>query len=347
MPYTTYHFIPHSAVCFGMTDSAESESPVDSAVGAASSQAIEAFATLGNETRLAILLALWEAYEPISGEHSVTFSALRERVGIRDSGQFNYHLDQLTGRFIRSTDTGYELKESGQTLIRTVIAGAGLGETSRPPTDVELPCNRCGAHPVAVSYEEESIYLKCNSCDGFASIGDFPSGTLAVWHLAPAGLVDRDTAELLVASSVAEDNRVRSMNQGVCPDCSGSVTTSVHLCDDHTPGSETVCSNCGRRDSARVRYVCTVCKNWNAVPIQVAVHDHPAVVSFYYERGIDMNYQVGDIDEFCQVWEYLWEQDHAIDSTDPVRVRVTIPCAGDELHVVLDDTLTVIDISEQ
>jgi DNA-binding transcriptional ArsR family regulator len=47
----------------------------------------EAFAVVGNETRLAILEALWR-----SPERPVTFSDLRRRVGMRDSAQFNYHL---------------------------------------------------------------------------------------------------------------------------------------------------------------------------------------------------------------------------------------------------------------
>jgi hypothetical protein len=61
---------------------------------------------------LSILLGLWEAFEPFTEENAVSFSELRDRVGTRDSGQFNYHLDQLTGHFIRATDSGYELRGS-------------------------------------------------------------------------------------------------------------------------------------------------------------------------------------------------------------------------------------------
>ena len=35
-----------------------------------------------------------------------TFSELREAVGMRDSGQFNYHLDKLLGTFVRVTEEG-------------------------------------------------------------------------------------------------------------------------------------------------------------------------------------------------------------------------------------------------
>jgi DNA-binding transcriptional ArsR family regulator len=50
----------------------------------------EAFAALGDPTRIAILRALFEdPHEPTA------FSDLRRAVGVRDSGQFNYHLGEL------------------------------------------------------------------------------------------------------------------------------------------------------------------------------------------------------------------------------------------------------------
>jgi hypothetical protein len=93
--------------------SAVGQGSSQAAAGAAGERATEAFATLGNETRLSILLALWEAYEPFVATNAVAFSELRERVGMRDSGQFNYHLDKLRGHFVRKTDAGYELRRAG------------------------------------------------------------------------------------------------------------------------------------------------------------------------------------------------------------------------------------------
>lgn len=51
----------------------------------------EAFAVLGNEIRVDILRALWEAGEPLA------YSELQERIGVCDSGRFNYHLRKLVG----------------------------------------------------------------------------------------------------------------------------------------------------------------------------------------------------------------------------------------------------------
>lgn len=88
------------------------ESPLEALAGGAGAEATEAFSLLGNEARLAVLLALWDAAEPFDEAGSwdpaegnaVPFSELRDRVGMRDSGQLNYHLGELEGHFVEQTD---------------------------------------------------------------------------------------------------------------------------------------------------------------------------------------------------------------------------------------------------
>ncbi len=85
----------------------------------------EVFEILGNEIRMGILKALWEAYDPLSSANGLSFSALYDAVSVSDSGQFNYHLDRLRGRYVERTDGGYELLPVGLKLVQSVIAGAG------------------------------------------------------------------------------------------------------------------------------------------------------------------------------------------------------------------------------
>lgn len=73
------------------------------------SSPVEAFSLLANEDRLAILDALVRAHR--RGETPLSFSALRERVGIGDSGRFAYHLRELTGHFVARSSDGYSLHE--------------------------------------------------------------------------------------------------------------------------------------------------------------------------------------------------------------------------------------------
>jgi hypothetical protein len=63
-----------------------------------------AFAALADDLRIEILRALWCA-----DDHEATFSELRAAVGNPDSGQFNYHLGQLTEQFVTKTHEGYRL----------------------------------------------------------------------------------------------------------------------------------------------------------------------------------------------------------------------------------------------
>lgn len=79
--------------------------------------AADALTALANEHRIEILRVLADADEPLA------FSDLRESVGMYDTGQFNYHLTELCGRFVRTTDSGYELGHAGE---RVVLAAAGL-----------------------------------------------------------------------------------------------------------------------------------------------------------------------------------------------------------------------------
>lgn len=75
--------------------------------------AVETFTLLSDETRVRILVALSEA-----SECPLRFSELRSRVGVADSGQFNYHLDRLRGRLVVKTEDGYALTETGRAVAR-------------------------------------------------------------------------------------------------------------------------------------------------------------------------------------------------------------------------------------
>lgn len=76
----------------------------------------EAFAVLGNETRLAILLALEGTDDELG------YSELKRQVGVYDSGRFNYHLNKLLGHFIEGSDDGYRLRDVGRRAAQAVVA---------------------------------------------------------------------------------------------------------------------------------------------------------------------------------------------------------------------------------
>lgn len=99
----------------------------------------------------------------------------------------------------------------------------------------------------------------------------------------------------------------------------------------------------GGSNEARVTYVCSVCKHNGSYPAWVAVFDHPEIVSFYYDHGVDMSFGLDDPEECGRLWD-RFEKDQTLASIDPVRIRVTVSCGGDELYLTLDGDLDVIDI---
>ena len=329
-----------------MADSDATQTPLKTAAGAAGPQVVDALKLLSDETRLAILLALWESHDPSDTNEAVPFSELYDRVAIPDSANFAYHLNKLTDHFVEKTGDGYRLRNAGLVFVRTVIAGTGLEEATISASELDMSCTRCGDAPMEISYRNGAVYLACLTCKGFTTTEDYPYGTIAVFGFDPAGLAGRSPTELLAASAIRSRNNLRMMMEGVCPSCSGTVDDSLRLCEQHDSKAGDVCPNCGTLDSARVRYICTVCKRKSSRPIEFTVVEHPAVIAFYYHHDVDIRRDIDDIGEFIRGAERLWAIEHTVVSTDPVRIRITVPCEGDELRLVLDENLNIDDRSE-
>ena len=93
----------------------------------------DALETLGHDIRIRILQTLADASEPL------TFTELREAVGVRDTGKFNYHLTKLCEYFVRESTDGYELGHAG-TRVVTASHTAELGDAVEPVGE----CPVCG-----------------------------------------------------------------------------------------------------------------------------------------------------------------------------------------------------------
>ena len=328
-----------------MAGNDSSESPVEAAAGP---HVTDTFSLLGNETRLAILLELWEAYEPHTERNAVSFSELRERVGVRDSGQFNYHLGKLDGQYIQKTADGYGLRRTGRMLVQSIIAGTGIEEPSLEPTEIDAQCEICGA-PTAITYENVYVYRVCTNCPGETGPGDeHPTGALAAWTFEPTGLSNRTAREVFTASTIKNFGRIAMRFEGICPSCSGPVTWSLDICEDHVPGSNEGCSTCGRKRAIQARETCSVCKSAGFGSPGIKVLFHPAVIAFYYDRGIEVGFTGNtgftDVIRTLALGEDAKEE---LVSADPPRIRVTFAHDSDEISLTLDEELTVLDVRER
>ena len=326
-----------------MPDANDDGSPLEAAAGVAGPATTGAFKLVSNETRLAILLALWEEFEPFEDSSAVRFSDLRERVGMRDSGQFSYHLERLEGRFVDSTDDGWSLRDAGLELVQTIIGGAAIEDATLGPTPIDMTCSLCGGD-VVVEYADGWVTNACTDCDGLFDREGSEYGVLSKFSLAPAGLTDRSAEEIYAAAWVRGFQRVFSMLEGVCPTCSGPVDRWLFRCPDHQAAADGgVCETCGNRPELVARLECAVCKEWATSTLGGVARYHPAAVGFHWEHDLPLQYGFNDIahinDRLARTemdWEVLAE--------DPLVVRVTLGIDGDEMCLDLREDLAVVDV---
>ena len=271
------------------------------------------FGLLGNETRLAIIRALGEAEAD-----AVPFSDLQDAVGMRDSGQFNYHLGKLTGRFVRKTEDGYALTLAGEQLVGALLAGTytATAETTAP-LPVDAPCPSCGGEVVA-TYADDLVDMTCLDCDEWYNQVTFPPGILDQFE--PGELPEAFDRWLLAV--------IERTHRGFCSNCAGRVTGHLVPTDEHPQG-------------VRVEYPCERCGQQATVSAIVPVLLHPAGTGWLYEQGIDLHdvplWEVGArVDDEVQLLE-----------TDPPAVAVTLTVDDSRLLATLGADLTVENIEQE
>lgn len=273
-------------------------------------QPAEAFAVIGNETRLEILEALWEA-----PDRPVSFSDLRRRVGTRDSAQFNYHLQKLTGQFVKKTDAGYDFRGAGRAVIQAVLSGSLNQDPEFGPIEVEGECIECDATLVA-RYEDETLLVECADCGRPHASGEFP----------PGGLEDRTKPEVMDAFNQRVRHLLCLIADGVCPACNGRTEMTITRTGeyvDYDVHMEHECQRCGQRTPTSVT---------------ISLLDDAEVVSFYRDHGIDLN--------AVPFWTLEWcvSDDHTdVLDDDPWRFRVHIELDDERLDVRLDEELAVLE----
>jgi transcription elongation factor Elf1 len=328
-----------------MPNTNSADSPLEAAAGVAGAEATEAFGLLANKTRLAILLALWEAKEPEQpcSEQAVPFSKLYEGVGIGDSGNFTYHLDKLNGTFVRSTDGGYKLSNTASRVLRAVFAGTLTEDRSFKGKPSDFECYRCGSLLVVDYTDENETIQRCPGCEGAYEWPEYPSGMVAHADLPPAALENRTPQEMQRKGNTWIRNRLMTLLNGVCPDCAGRITTTAHVCDAHDAASGTVCENCGSVYEVRLLHVCEVCKFdwWLSLGLHI-ITELPVKI-FYHDHGIDLE-RAMDESSITVLYETIEEQ--TVVSEDPLEFLVRVELDGDRLDVTLGATGDALDVSE-
>jgi hypothetical protein len=278
----------------------------------------DAFALVANETRFEVLAALWAGGN--EDETPLSFSALRERVGLRDSGQFNYHLGKLVPRFVREVEDGYELTHAGGQMIGAAVSGTYTdSDVSVEPVPVG-DCPDCDG-TIEAGYRAGLVEIECSGCAMTITDGLPAPPVLAAHH---------DPGELPAVFGRLLRTRLTTVNEGFCPLCGGPVeNTPLPFLDRE--------STFTLDDESGVAHGCQACGREIYSTIGVHVLDHPAVVELYHDHGVDVR--------TTPLWEFDWLADaHAeVTSEAPPRVSVTVTHGGEAVDLWLDEHCTVRD----
>jgi hypothetical protein len=307
----------------------------------------DAFAVLGNDTRMDILRALGET------EDSLSFSELRGRVGIRDSGQFNYHLDQLEGHFVSKTDDEYELSQRGDRVIQAVLSGAVTQAPTVEPTEIDALCYHCNGE-IMVDYQEESVGIFCRECSGnFEPSREQLADRLGSEELAenvgviggnplpPAGVLDRSPSEMLQAATAWGHMQMYYGWAGICGRCSAPMDQSVDVCETHD-ANDGVCEACGGRQAVIHVSECTNCTNSGRALFSLRVFGHIDFLHFVTGHGLNPIAPESPL----EFWGNFTPYEEEIISTDPFKARFTFTIGEDAITMTVDDDLSVVDVTE-
>ena len=231
----------------------------------------ESFALLSDDRRIGIL-------EVLAAEStSRSFSELYEEVDAPNTANLAYHLRQLMDVYVEKVDEGYLLTNAGYRALR--FARSESIEAGLDFDDLTVPtyCPRCGDVDGIVEDEVRLVSVCCGECDL----------QLVRTELTPAIAAERTPLEALEAA----DRRVRSTYAdaltGTCGVCGGVVDRTLERHDEPIDGAayaRTVCRRCGETISA---------------PVELVLIHHPAVVAYYWRRGVDLGRK--------PTWELLCE----------------------------------------
>lgn len=269
----------------------------------------EAFELVAHETRLRTL-------EVLNGEDGpLTFSDLQERVGVRDSGRFNYHLGKLTGRFVRRVEDGYRLSPAGRRVVGAVLSGGYTHELEGDSVPVDGTCSDCDGR-LEARFHEVKLRIRCSDCGFVHTEPRIPPGMFEHWQRedAPA-VVDRWMKRIQIDAAY-----------GFCYNCDGRIDRTVAL-----PGEEAAPDwFSGDLAEATGVWRCRRCGHWWHSILPAAIPVHPAVTAFHHEHGVDVRE--------TPTWNLDWISPGLATVTDESPLRVAVPVTlGDETRVFVFD----------
>jgi hypothetical protein len=284
----------------------------------------DAFTLLADRTRVEIIRTLGDAAAPGIIE-TLSFSELRRQTGVSGSSRFNYHLDRLVGEFVERTDEGYRLSYPGVRVYQTIEAGTFTDSHRIDPFELDATCHICGA-PQEAAYYDCMFRARCSACPAI----------FYKYFCPPNSLADRGRVAVLRTANQRIRCEIAAIARDVCPWCAGRMEGRVLAPDaEKSQGDNPAIEH-------RVLHVCDTCDGAIYTRLGDLLTTHPAVVAFFYDRGVDVAER--------RLWALPFaasDERTAVTDADPWRATVRVRCDGDCLRVRLDDDPSVVDTEGQ
>lgn len=299
----------------------------------------DAFAALGNEVRIEILKTLADADEPMS------FSELRDAVGVRDAGRFSYHLNKLKDHFVSKKSEKYLLRQAGRHVIEAVYSGAVTRAPVIDRTKIDMACPYCEAS-TEVRFLEERVEAYCTACEGtygYSALEDesVQRGFLGSVLLPPAGIYGRSATEIARAGATWGNLQLLVRASGLCPRCSAPLDISTSVCQDHDP-SDGLCDRCNQHYAVRHEERCTNCTFAAAGAIGPTLRANADLLAFQLENGINPV----DPDDITDFLKMMVGYDEQVLSTEPLLAEITFSLDDDSITLTVDDSRNVVCVTE-
>lgn len=268
--------------------------------------AADAFDVLSDPSRVAILRELASRFYEHDGR-PVGFADLRRAVGIGDPGRFNYHLDKLCDRFVVKREGGYTPTVAGLKAVESAEAGVYVDDTEPVAGPVDYDCPECD-ELLTATYENHWVTVSCDE-----------HGPLFKTLIHGSTSTDRGIEEVVRYAVGEMWRRVDRATDGVCPICRGSSLSIDFRGTENAIVADCACGNCYYEETN---------------PAVLFALAHPAALSLFHERGIDVRRRL----PFESLRDWI-DDARLVDDGRAVEIRAT---AGEEAVTLrIADDLTV------
>ncbi|WP_254764903.1 winged helix-turn-helix domain-containing protein [Natrinema marinum] len=264
----------------------------------------DAFAALSDPLRVSILREL-SAHHRTSDEAAIGFADLRRRVGVRDSGRFRYHLNELRDRFVEKADGGYRLTHAGVQVVAAILAGTYTAGVSMGTTELESDCPIC-ERPAVATCEDGRCRVACEN-----------DHALFQWSVPPSAAADATLPEIVDLAELLAFQAIEQALAGVCPQCYDPIETGIVVDGPPRPVFRAGCDSCGARIVGPASFCLLV---------------DPDVVAFCRRHGLTLR------DD--HVWEFPFVRDDegiSVVDEEPVRLAFEVSLEGKSLSATVDE----------